>query len=101
MSRHTNRQSGQSCVLHLLVGDPDSADVLNNGMLKAALRHPSPVQEFEEIKTHIPRCNLSTQELGKCIANYGFKPCFIRRALAHKLIKADMSVHWSDININW
>jgi hypothetical protein len=74
---------------------------LNNNMLIAALRHPSPVKEFEEIKTHIPRCNLSTQKLGKCIAKYGFKPCFIRRALAHKLIKADMSVHWSDININW
>lgn len=73
----------------------------NNRLIRMALEHKTPIEEFNKIKKIIPEINLSLKETTLLLIQHSFKPCFIRRALAHKLITADLSPAWSNIIINW
>ena len=74
---------------------------MNSRILVAGLKHPTPIAEFEKIKKLIPDCNLSVSKLTELLLKKKYKPCFIRRALAHRVISADLEPRWSDIIIKW
>jgi len=74
---------------------------MNSRLLIAGLKHPKPIVEFEKIKAMIPDCSLTISELTQLLVMKKFKPCFIRRALAHSVISADLKPRWSEIIINW
>lgn len=74
---------------------------MNNRIIVAGLKHPKPITEFKKIKKLIPSCNMSIGELIELLIENKCKPCFIRRALAHRVISADLTARWSDIQINW
>ena len=74
---------------------------INSRIIIAGLTHPKPIAEFEKIKEMIPNCNMSISKLTQLLLKKKCKPCFIRRALAHRIICADLSLRWSEIIIVW
>jgi len=79
----------------------NSHQAANNRILRTGLNHPKPIDEFKKIKKTIPYCQMNLVDLVKRLKEFGFKPCFIRRALAHQLISADLKPRWSEIQIIW
>lgn len=73
----------------------------NNKILRLGLNHPVPIAEFSRIKKAIPKCHMCISELSEQLIKFEFKACFIRRALAHRVISADLKPRWSEIIINW
>jgi hypothetical protein len=74
---------------------------MNSRIIIAGLKHPKPIAEFERIKKMIPHCNMSISKLTQLLLKKKCKPCFIRRALAHRVISVDLTPRWSEIQINW
>jgi hypothetical protein len=79
----------------------NSHQAANNRILRTGLNHPKPIDEFKKIKKTIPNCHMNLIDLVERLKEFGFKPCFIRRALAHQLISADLKPRWSEIQIIW
>ena len=74
---------------------------VNYQKLKSALLYEPPKQEFEQLKQSLPTGNLSNTELSLHLASIGIKNGFVRRALAHNLLSADLSAPWAKLQITW
>lgn len=69
--------------------------------LSPALRLPPPLDEFTRFCASTNTHEMPLAELQQCLKPLGIKPCFTRRAIAHQLLRCDLTQPWPSLIVSW
>lgn len=73
----------------------------NLRFLQPALRRPAPVDGMKQLMNRCPVQAVRLAELQHKLPSFGLEPCFLRRAIAHKLIRCDLTQPWPCLELSW
>lgn len=69
--------------------------------LSPALRLPPPLDDFNRLCNSIQERQLPLIELQKLLVPLGIDASFPRRAIAHQLLKCDLTQAWPSLHVRW
>ena len=72
----------------------------NLSYLHPCWAHPSPVDEFSRLYDKVAFKEADMHTWITASKKHGFLPCLIRRAIAYKLLKCDITQSWSDLYLS-
>lgn len=73
----------------------------NLAFLAPAWAYKPPFDEFDSFSKKLKSKPSSISELHKQIVKHNQAHCLIRRAIAHRLIKCDITQPWSELHLSW
>ena len=73
----------------------------NLSYFKPALSHPSPVQELSDLLRYTRKTHMHIHDFHALQRRYKAKDCLVRRAIAHKLIECDLTLHLDDLELDF
>lgn len=73
----------------------------NYKMLKPCLHHPAPVKVMEALLSKVKQPQLSLWELYTLADNKRINRSVIKNAVAHKLLKTDLTKAWNELVFTW
>ena len=73
----------------------------NIRMLMSKLTLPSPLDEFQHLESAIPNGHMTVTQLIDLLPELKIDTSFIAKAVAHKLIRADLTLSWPQVILNW
>ncbi|WP_341939647.1 hypothetical protein [Marinimicrobium sp. C2-29] len=69
--------------------------------LAPAWAHRSPQEEMERVQKLLPYRDAPIDKFLSDLTRNGFHPCLARRAIAHKLIRCDITLPWNRLYLTW
>lgn len=73
----------------------------NIRFLTPVLDAPAPLGEYQTLLNATDKRSASISELQRLIEVLAMEPCFIRRAVAHKLLRCDLTKPWARLEFTW
>jgi hypothetical protein len=73
----------------------------NLRFLHPKLGDAPPHQEFEQLCQALTERQFVVSELQEILPLHGLSPCLVSRAVAHRLMQADLTNHWPSIVARW
>jgi hypothetical protein len=72
----------------------------NLSYLHPCWAHPSPIEELSKLCEKISFHEGNIQDWTRACEKHGFFPCLIRRAIAHKILKCDITLPWTNLYLS-
>lgn len=69
--------------------------------LHSARKHQSPTKEIAEFLLALPYRSATISQFQQALRDSGLDPNLCRKAIAHKLINADLTQPWVDVELSW
>lgn len=73
----------------------------NIEMLITRMKLPPPTEQFKVLQSLLPTANMSVSELNKFLLDHHIDPSLISRAVAHGMIKCDLTKKWKEAKLFW
>lgn len=69
--------------------------------LRPNLGFSAPLEEFERLREALPFRQSTVLALQEMLPGLGLSPCLVGRAVAHRLMQADLTQPWPDVVVSW
>jgi hypothetical protein len=73
----------------------------NLRFLHSKLCDAPPLVEFEQLCEALADREFSVSELQEILPLHGLSPCLVSRAVAHRLMHADLTNYWPSVRVSW
>ena len=93
-------QNQEFCVLtehHIHIGERAN----NLRYLQMALRQSPPIAPIQQFLGSLPTRSMTVRDFQQALRTAELNPDLCRKAVAHKLVKADLTPSWADVALSW